>query len=197
LTIYVWILEDDMPPTNSINDEKPTKSGILTTDDSGRVISLTDYASLHGENNSDGTGNRDRIKSVPRKPSNLFQVIANLKEKYTPVISSRQPKIKCRYCQKFIEREKIKEHNNQAHPNETPFTPKYEVGAKRFEAQFKAKRDDFFAPEGQEGNIAEKLKQALDESRYGGKGMHHRHESDGKFGSTPLHDDYGDESDSD
>jgi hypothetical protein len=60
----------------------------------------------------------------------------------------------------------------------------------------KPTNNNFLAPEGEEGNIAEKLKQALSESRYGGKGMHHFHEPDGKFGSTPSYDDYGEDSDS-
>ena len=53
-------------------------------------------------------------------------------------------------------------------------------------------------PDGQEGNIAEAFRQAFDEKRDGSKGLGHmRRESDGKFGSFPLHDDYSDESKSD
>lgn len=178
------------------SNKKPINSeGIFTTDDSGKVISLEEYASLHGEDNS---VNWDKIvntkKPLPKEHRNLFQEIANLKESLPQRASS---KIRCIYCQKFIEKDKIKEHNNQAHPNEILFSPKNKTRIKNLGAKRKSEPHNFLAPEGQEGNIAEKLRQALDESRYGGKGMHHRHESDGTFGSTPLHDDYGDESDSD
>lgn len=48
-------------------------------------------------------------------------------------------------------------------------------------------------------NIEEEaLRQSFDESIYGGKYLGHlRREFDGKFGSLPLYDDYGDESDAD
>ncbi len=184
-----------MPPTNPTNEESSTHSyRTLTTDDSGTIISMEEYASLHGETYSKNENRLLNIKkSIPLESRKTFKEIANLKEQHLP----KQTKIRCIYCQKFIEKEKIKEHNNHAHPNEILFSPKRKLRSTNVNKQLKIKPDDFLAPEGKEGNIAEKLKQALDEARYGGKGMHHRHESDGKFGSTPLHDDYGDESDSD
>jgi hypothetical protein len=43
----------------------------------------------------------------------------------------------------------------------------------------------------------EAFHQSFDESRDGSKGLGHmRRESNGRFGSYPLHDDYSDESDS-
>lgn len=171
---------------------------ILTTDDSGKIISLKEYAEIHGDVRSSEISEKRGINIKPFRQGhqeNIFQKIAHIKEKHQP--RHKGPlKIECRYCHQFIEKDKIGKHNLLKHPHELPV----ETGQQKRLLRPNSKEDNddvILVPEGEEGNIAEKLKQALDESRYGFKGMHHRHEWDGKFGSTPLHDDYSDESDSD
>ena len=110
---------------------------------------------------------------------------------------AKQPlKIECRYCKKIVKKNKINEHNSLYHPDKLPASHKQDRNSLLPKHKKKHDGDVDIEPEGKLGNIAEAFKQAFNEIRYGAKGMHHRHEWDGKFGSTPLHDDYDDESDS-
>lgn len=196
-----WFLEKDYanhlrthhPVQNYSNNEK-----ILTTDDSGVLISIEDYASLHGEPSSPAAYERnyyDSNKTKNKNTENVFQKIARMANK--PFKRVQEPKkIKCRYCNKFVEKDKIREHDKLYHLDEIPL--KYIQEKQPFLPKHKEKNESEsdIAPEGKLGNMAEAFKQAFNETRYGAKGMHHRHEWDGKFGSTPLHDDYNDESES-
>jgi len=172
---------------------KTSKISGAITDNSGKVISLADYVMLHG----DPPVNYENLPPMPTNrlipKTNIFKHIANSKDTVKPK-SRKNKKVKCKFCQLYIYRDEIREHNLLNHPNESHLEHNPALTAKKGKGNFSDNQP--LAPAGQEGNIAEKLKQALDESRYGGKGMHIRHEGDGKFGSTPLHDDYGDESDS-
>lgn len=180
------------------NSISTNPSDLLTTDDSGIVIRMSEFADLHGEARIDFDWDkryRNFKSALNMQGEKSFQKIAQSKEVHLPP-SKQSLKIECRYCHKIIEKDKIKEHNALKHFDDLPSNskPSYRKVQKPKEKDAET-NDVTFAPEGEEGNIAEKLKQALDEPRYGAKGMHHRHEWDGKFGSTPLHDDYGDESD--
>jgi hypothetical protein len=201
-----WFLEKDYfihtrthySAKNYSSDEK-----ILTTDDSGVLISIEDYASLHGEVSSSASHERDYYDANIVKNKNtesVFQKIAQMAsepiKKIQPFRKIKSKKLKCRYCNKFIEKDKINEHNNLYHPNEMPSKNTQEIHSLLPKHKKKNKNEPDIAPEGKLGNMAEAFKQAFNETRYGAKGMHHRHEWDGKFGSTPLHDDYDDESDS-
>ncbi len=170
----------------------------LTTDDSGALITIEDYASLHGEPSSSASHERnyhDSNKVKNENAENVFQKIAQMiNEPFKRVQQSK--KIKCRYCHKFIEKDKISDHGKLFHPDKisSKFRQKGQSLPPEYKKENKGETD--IAPEGKLGNMAEAFKQAFNENRYGAKGMHHRHEWDGKFGSTPLHDDYDDEADS-
>jgi len=170
----------------------------LTTDDSGTLISIEDYASLHGEPSSSASDDRnyhDLNKSKNENTENVFQKIAQMVNE--PFIRKKQSKkIKCRYCNRFIEKDQINKHDKIYHPDKISLKNRQEKHSIPPKHKKNNKSETDIEPEGKLGNMAEAFKQAFDETRYGAKGMHHRHESDGKFGSTPLHDDYEDESDS-
>jgi hypothetical protein len=171
---------------------------ILTTDDSGRIISLEEYAEIHGEVVNDRDRERRLLNIKPTKKDaqkNIFQEISQIEEKPQPRFNLPL-KIECRYCHKFIEKNKIREHNILKHLDELPIKHRQEKKHPLPKLKKKKGGEPDIAPEGEQGNMAEAFKQAFNETRYGAKGMHHRHEWDGKFGSTPLHDDYDDESDS-
>lgn len=162
---------------------------VLTYDESGRIISLREFAKEYGDLSDESYDRYLNIHSnLKVESSNVFQKIANMEEK--PENKPKQPlKIECRHCHKFIEKSKINDHNRSMHPKHN-----------KTQQRKQNKKEDSqpnIAPEGEFGNMAEAFWQAMDEKRYGAKGMHHRHEWDGKFGSTPLHDDYSDEADSD
>lgn len=174
------------------------KEKILTTDDSGVLITIEDYAKLRGALSESEQSGRNYYDSNMRTTSgNDFKKIAQMSNKPpAPPQKNKQPLIECRFCDKFIEKEKIGEHNKLCHPDKLAEIYKQDKYISKLKHKKENQEDTDLAPEGKLGNIAEALKQALNEFRYGAKGMHHRHEWDGKFGSTPLHDDYGDESDS-
>lgn len=162
----------------------------FTTDDSGVLISIEEYASLHGEtSNSHERNYFDRDKTKNGDTESVFQKIVKVAKEPLKRVQKPQ-KIECRYCHKFVKRSKIGIHNQLHHPDKLPANYKLEKNP----IPPKVKKKSDIEPEGELGNMADAFRQAFNETRYGAKGMHHRREWDGKFGSTPLHDDYNDES---
>lgn len=194
-----WVIKKDYSdhvlrlhiPQNQGDKEKS-----LTTDDSGRLISLEDYAELHGEKINNVNKERDYHDGNNinlEKQTGIFQKIASIKE----LFKKKPLKVECRYCHKLVKRIKIKQHIHIHHSDILHVENKQSKKQIPLRREKQKDSDPSIAPEGQLGNVAEAFKQAFNETRYGAKGMHHRHETDGKFGSTPLHDDYSDEADSD
>lgn len=191
-----WVIKKDYSDhimRLHIPQNQGEKENFLTTDDSGRLISLEDYAELHGGKINKERDYHDGNNINLEKQTSIFQKIADIKE-----TKKKKPlRVECRYCHKLVKRIKIKQHVHVHHSD------KLNVENKQSKKQITLKREkqkeseSSIAPKGQLGNMAEAFKQAFNETRYGAKGMHHRHETDGKFGSTPLHDDYNDEADSD
>ena len=196
---------------SEIHSKPTTKTGSRwTTDDSGVVITIEQWAKLHGEINT-----RDRLdkrlanvslKKKPRKRASNFERIDDIpnrkvvppnsrtrkKDKNTP----RRALKKCEYCSASVRVDRMKKHLQKVHGVSSQAPKKLQGGKNKYHKANSSKHDHpYLAPEGQDGNIAAAFYDAFRESQDGSKGLGHmRRGANGQFGSYPLHDNYDDES---
>lgn len=99
--------------------------------------------------------------------------------------------VKCQFCSAFLKPANMEKHNRRLHRSQLKpslHKPKQAKSASTKQDLSPAERD----------TRAESVYQSDYEARFGGKYVgQYRREFDGKFGSTPLHDDYGDEAGAD
>jgi hypothetical protein len=129
------------------------------------------------------------------KVNEIYQAVATAND------SEKNQLARCPYCTAHVKTTRLRKHLAKVHPSkhllntgarDLPTAATSQRRTERPEHTAKASlswRED-------QVQALEALRQSFDEPRDGSKGLGHmRREGDGKFGSFPLHDDYGDEAD--
>jgi hypothetical protein len=146
------------------------------TDDSGTLISPAQYRELHGEPRV----KRRALSSQPvdPEPPNIFAKILQ-------AAGETERKIKvleCEYCHSIVPWNRIGSHTKTQHHTRV--------------LQFRPAGERVIARHGHSKSVPSSQSNSIPDQMERSDGMaHFRRESNGQFGSYPLHDDYSDEAD--